>query len=103
VSLPIWDFGSVVGWFLWLYRPAAPLELLHGLRYSVGQGGFQVGLLVWPSAPSELLHGSKYAVGGGVKNECCFLFWFVCVEEMMASSVAACFCGRLCLDSDFLG
>ncbi len=55
----------------------------------------------WPFAPSELLRGSRYSEGGRRGGRDLFLFWLVGVEEMMASSVAACFCGRLCLDSDF--
>jgi len=34
-------------------------------------------------------------------EETCFLFRLVGVEELLAALVAACFCSRLCLDSDF--
>ncbi len=36
-------------------------------------------------------------------EETCFLFRLVGVEELLAASVAACFCSRLCLDSDSFG
>jgi len=35
--------GGIVGWFIQLCWPSAPSELLPGLRYSVGQGGFHGG------------------------------------------------------------
>jgi len=49
----------------------------------------------WPSAPSELLWGSRYSEGEGMAEETGFLFWLLGVEELLASSVAACFCSIL--------
>ncbi len=57
----------------------------------------QGGLLVWHSTPSELLCGSQYSARKGWWTDL-VCFWFVGVEELLASLVAACFfCGSLFL------